>query len=302
MVMPDDAKAGEPAPDLVEPDLLEPDLLREIEQLIDALQRRHGAAVREQVEQLLADIDAIHRAGLTHLLEAIRGMGGDAFINRLIADPAIRILLMSYDLVPVDRRLMAEEALDTVRGHLHAHGVDVEILNVVGGVVYTRLHGVAAADLAEAAVVLDLEEALRAGFVGFQELVTRERQASVKAMPIGLLRRPHRPVYRDVFASDLLIDGGLKGIDLDGHPVLVARSGNDYYAVTNRCGESPLPLEFSELTGTELRCSWHGCRYDVRTGARLDGGGDRLRVFPVSVEDGRVRLAVDVEAVPEKTT
>ncbi len=298
--MPDDSN-GEPAPDRLEPDVLEPDLLREVEQLIGALQHRHGAAVREQVDRLLAGIDAVHRAGLTHLLEAIRGMGGDAFINRLIADPAIRMLLMSYDLVPVDRRLMAEEALDNVRGHLHAHGVDVEILDVVGGVVYTRLHGVAAADLAEAAVVQDLEEALRAGFVGFQELVTRERHAPVKAIPIGLLRRPHRPVFRDIFASALLADGGLKGIDLDGQPVLVARAGNDYYAVTNRCGESPLPLEYSELSGTELRCSWHGCRYDVRTGARLVGASDRLRVFPVSVEEGRVRIAVDVELVPGQT-
>lgn len=293
--MPDDVNGEQPRPGS-----LEPDLLREIEQLIAALQNGHGPEVRDQVQLLLADIDAVHRAGLTHLLDAIRGMGGDAFINRLIADPAIRILLMSYDLVPVDRRLMAEEALDSVRGHLHAHGVDVEILDVVGGVVYTRIHGVAAANLAEAAVVQDIEECLREGFVGFQELVTRERQASVKPIPIGLLRRPRRPIYRDVFASDLLADGGLKGIDLDGNPVVVARAGNDYYAVTNRCGESPLPLEFSELTGTELRCSWHGCRYDVRTGARLDGGGDRLRVFPVSVEAGRVRIAVDVEAVPEK--
>ena len=178
--MADDAKAGEPSPDLLE----------EIEQLIGALQNRHGAGVRDQVELLLADIDAIHRAGLTHLLDAIRGMGGDAFVNRLIADPAIRMLLMSYDLVPVDRRLMAEEALDSVRGHLHARGVDVEILDVVGGVVYTRLHGVAAANRAEAAVVQDIEECVREGFVGFQELVTRERHASVKPIPIGLLRRP----------------------------------------------------------------------------------------------------------------
>lgn len=278
-----------------------PDLLIEAESLIHDLDSRHGADVREKTARLLAAIDAIHRAGLTHLIDVVRGMGGDAFVNRLIADPAIRMLLMSYDLVPVDRRLMAEEALDGVRGHLHARGVDVEILDVVGGVVYTRLHGLAAADLTEAAVVQDIESALRSGFVGFQELVTRARQPAVPSIPIGLLRRPHRPVYRDVFASSQLEDGHLKGIDVDGHPVLVARHGADYYAVANRCGDSPLPLEFSELTATEIRCSWHGCRYDVRTGARTDGAGERLRVFPVSVEEGRVRIAVDVEAMPGDT-
>ena len=290
----DEVRAGPPQPD-AEP----PDLLLEAERLIGELDTRHGPDVREKTARLLAAIDAIHRAGLTHLMDVVRGMGGAAFVNRLIADPAIRMLLMSYDLVPVDRRLMAEEALDSVRGHLHSHGVDVEILEVVGGVVYTRLHGVAAANLTEAAVVRDLEEALRAGFVGFQELVTRERHAAASAVPIGLLRRPHRPVYRDVFAASQLPDGGKQGIDLDGQPILVARHGSDYYAVTNRCGDSPLPLEFSELTGTEIRCSWHGCRYDVRTGHRLDRPGAGLAVYPVSVADGDVQVAVAVTPVGE---
>ena len=281
--------AGEPEP---------PDLFAEIEQLIEQLQHRHGDAVRDQTTQLLRDIDAVHRAGLSHLMDVIRGMGGDAFVNRLIGDPAIRMLLMSYDLVPVDRRLMAEEALDLVRGHLHDHGVDVEILEVVGGVVYVRIHGLSATTPDRAAVIRDLEETLRTGFVGFQELVPRERSHEPKPIPIGGIRRAHRPVYRDVLDVAALGAGEMQAVDLDGTSVLVARAGADYYAVANRCGESPLPLEYSTLDGAELTCSWHGCRYDIRSGARLDGVGGRLRVFPVRVEDGKVRLAADVEVVP----
>ena len=52
-----------------------------------------GDAVREQTTRLLEDIDAVHRLGLAHLMDVIRGMGGDAFVNRLIGDPAIRMLL-----------------------------------------------------------------------------------------------------------------------------------------------------------------------------------------------------------------
>jgi len=273
----------------------EPDLLLEVEQLIAELEHRHGPIVGERVTRLLKDIDAIHRAGLTHLMQAIRSMGGDAFINRLIADPAIRILLMSYDLVAADRRLSAEEALDTVRGHLHAHGVDVEILEVVGGVVYVRLHGVAGSAIPEDAVLHDLEEALHAGFVGFQELVTRNPRAADPVISIGSLRRANRPVYRDLFDAAMLNDGDMRAVDVDGRPVLIARIEGEYVAVSNRCGGTPLPLEFSVLDGAELRCSWHGCRYDLRTGTRLDAAGDRLAVYPVSVEHGMVRVAVDVE-------
>lgn len=274
----------------------ERDLLVEAERLIAELQGGHGPVVAAQVTQLLEDIDAVHRAGLTHLMQAIRGMGGDAFVNKLVADPAIRVLLMSYDLVPVDRRLQADEALDSVRGHLHARGVDVETLEVVGGVVYVRLHGVEAAHLDQDAVVRDIEGALRVNFVGFQELVPHERQARAVTMPITV-RRAHKPVFRDVLGVESLADGTMCALDVDGRPVLVVRIGPEWLAVGNRCGDSPLPLEFSRLDGTTLHCSWHGCQYDVRTGVRLDAEGDRLAVFPINVVDGKVRIAVDVERV-----
>ena len=274
-----------------------PDLLLDAERLIGELQAHHGEAVREKVAHLLEAIDAVHRAGLTHLIGVVRGMGGDAFVNRLIADPAIRLLLMSYDLVPVDRRLMAEEAIDAVCGHLHGHGVDIEILEVVGGVVYVRVHGLGNGAIGLEAVVRDVEEALHEGFVGFQELVTRQRSSSgLAAIPIGSLRRANRPVYRDAVDAMTLADGGTRTVEIDGGSILVARVGADYYAVANRCGDSPLPLEYSTLSGAELTCSWHGCRFDVRTGARLDVRGEGIRVYPVRVDEGRVLIAVGIES------
>lgn len=276
-----------------------PDVLAEVERLIAKLQNRYGNHVRDDVTALLTGVDAVHRAGLTHLIDAIRGMAGDAFINRLIADPAIRMLLMSYDLVPVDRRLMAEEAMDAVRGHLHARGIDLEILEVVGGVVYVRIHGLAPGGIRQEDVVRDVEEALRDGFIGFQELVTRERTTSTaKPIPIGGIRRANRPVYQDALDAGALTGGTLAAVEVNGLPILIARVGDDYFAIQNRCGDSPLPLEFSTLEQAELVCSWHGCRYDVRSGVRVDRPADRLRVYPLRVEDGRVLLAVDVEALP----
>lgn len=279
------------------------DVLEEVDRLIAALQSHPDATVREQVSSLLAGIDAVHRAGLTHLVNAIRGMAGDAFINRLIADPAIRLLLMSYDLLAVDRRLQAEEALDGVRGHLHAHGIDVEITDVVGGVVYIRLHGPEHGVVSREAVIHDLEAALKEGFLGFQELVVRDRTHSApeaRVIPLGALSRPHRPVYRRVLRTSELPIGHMKALEVDGQPLLIANVAGEYYAVRNRCGDGPLPLQFGTLDGPELSCSWHGCRYDLRSGKRLDRDGDRLQVFPVAVEDGEIKVAMDVESVPER--
>jgi 3-phenylpropionate/trans-cinnamate dioxygenase ferredoxin subunit len=276
------------------------DILEEVQRLIAELESHPDAAVGARLTELLQGIDAIHRSALTHLVSAIQAMAGEAFINRLTADPAIRLLLMSYDLIAVDRRLHTEEALDTVRGHLHDHGIDVELSEVVGGAVYVKLHGLERSGVALDAVRHDLEEALKVGLVGFQELIVGNRATArpVELLQVGGLRRAQRPVYRRVCTTSDVPRGTLKAVDLDGLAVLIVNDGDDFYAVANQCGDSPLPLQFSTLEGAELRCSWHGCRYNVRTGQRLDGP-ERLTVFPVAVESGEIRVAIGVEPVEQ---
>src|SRR5262245_46135066 len=137
------------------------DVLEDVQRLIAELEAHADPSVRASVAALLQGIDAVHRTALTHLVGAIQSMAGEAFMNRLTADPAIRLLLMSYDLVAVDRRLHAEEALDSVRGHLHDHGIDVELTGVIGGAVYVTLHGLERANVAVQAVRHDPERALR---------------------------------------------------------------------------------------------------------------------------------------------
>jgi nitrite reductase/ring-hydroxylating ferredoxin subunit len=279
----------------------ESDVLAEVERAIGVLQAHPDPDVRAAAASLLSGIDAVHRAGLTHLVQALHGLAGDTLINRLIADPAIRMLLMSYDLIAVDRRLQAEEAIDAVRGHLHEHGVDVEIHDVVGGVVYVRLH-VTPRDGGEPPsadrIRADLEAALREYLIGFQELEFRDGAPNAPAsviVPLASLRRANRPVYREALHADELPEGTMKAVMIDGVSVLCARVGGDLYAIRNQCGDSPLPLDLGTLEGAEVRCSWHGCRYDVRSGRRVNGDG-RVQVFPTSVDGARVLVAVDVAA------
>ena len=276
------------------------DVLAEVESAIGALLNHPDSGVREAATRLLEGIDAVHRAGLTHLVHAIHGLAGDTMIDRLIADPAIRMLLMSYDLIAVDRRLQAEEALDTVRGHLHEHGVDVEIQEVVGGVVYVRLHTAAGrgdGGLSLAAIRADLEAALREFLPGFQELEFRDRdrhQAPSAILPLEALRRANRPVYHDAVSAADVEEGALHAAVVNGVSVLLARVAGEVYAIRNQCGDAPLPLDLGTLDGAVVRCPWHGCRYDIRTGRQLDGGG-RVQVVPVTTEGGRIRVATDVE-------
>ena len=282
------------------------DLLAAAEQLMATLAAHPDPAVGAAATALLECIDTVHRTALGHLMGAIQSMAGDAFVNRLTGDPAIRLLLMSYDLLAVDRRTLCEEALDAVRGHLHAHGVDVELVEVLGGVVAVRIHGVTRDDASYAGVIRDIDEALREGLLGFQELEIRDGKGARPAadsafLPLKSLQRAFRPVYRDVCAVDEIAPGSLRGVIVDGVAVLLVRVDEELFAVKNACGGSPLPLDYSTLDGAELRCSWHGCRYDVRTGHRLDWPGatqdDYLTVLPVRVHEGVVQVVVGTTRV-----
>jgi nitrite reductase/ring-hydroxylating ferredoxin subunit len=177
--------------------------------------------------------------------------------------------------------------------------VDVEIQDVVGGVVYARLHvtprhGGEPPSIDK--VRADLEAALREFLIGFQELELRDRGAHAApsaVVPLSALRTAGRPVYQDAAAESEVLEGALVAAVVNEIPVLLARVGGDVYAMRNQCGDSPLPLDMATLEGTEVLCPWHGCRYDVRSGRRLDHEG-RLQVLPVRVDNGRVLVAVDV--------
>lgn len=273
------------------------DLLEEINELIARLEAHPDSDVREQLQALLIRMDTVHRTALTHLVEGIRGMAGDAFLNRLTADPAVRLLLMSYDLIAVDRRILAEEALDAVRRHLHAHRVDVTLDEVVGGVVYVRLHGIERAALNIDDIRRDIEAALKDGLIGFQQLELNGRPPPAMGglVSLGDLRRARRPVLVQVADEDDLPIDTVKAVEPRDVPILLANLDGTIHAVQNRCGESPLPLQFGEIDGSVLVCPWHGCRYDLRSGRRTDGGAERLAVYPVSVESGRISVALSVE-------
>lgn len=199
------------------------DILEAISALIASLENHPDPVVGEQVTAVLPGIDAVHRTALSHLFNAIVGMGGEAFMDRLTGDPAIRMLFMSYDLLAVDRRINTEEALDIVRGHLHAHGVDVELLEVSGSEVFVKLHGVDESSMTVDAVRHDIEAALREELVGFQILTIGERRPAPKAselVKLAGLRRANRPVYHAAFAAADVGPGEMRPIEAGSEQVV----------------------------------------------------------------------------------
>jgi 3-phenylpropionate/trans-cinnamate dioxygenase ferredoxin subunit len=94
----------------------------------------------------------------------------------------------------------------------------------------------------------------------------------------------------------------MKMIITGGREILLARVGDKYYAVDNRCPHMKGDLSQGKLEGTVVTCPVHGSQFDVSNGQVvrwLKGGlmstlggalkmSKDLKVYNVKVEDGKV--------------
>jgi len=251
----------------------------ELDTLVQTLEREGD----ERALMLLELVDAIHRPALELIAN------GDS------EHPLARTLLAMYDLAPVDERIQVEEALDAVRPYVESHGGQLELLGVEDGVVRVRMSGSCDGCAAsEMTLRRGIEESLRERYPGFREVVAEkaaEAQAGPKLLQLEDLRRP---VFREAGAAGE--PGGLRAIDLDGDAVLLVNLAGDVYGFRNGCAVDGLPLEGGRLTEEGvLICPWHNCAYDGRSGKRVDEPEEPgLAVVPVALEDGSVRVAVNV--------
>lgn len=123
-----------------------------------------------------------------------------------------------------------------------------------------------------------------------ERLQRRMEEAKERAAAEGLEAR--EPRWLEVTAAEDVSEAGLHGRLVDDVPVLLVRRGGELLAFRNLCPGSMLPLHFGELEDGELHCPWHGCRFDVASGERLEGDGPPLQRLPVEVDSDVVRVRV----------
>lgn len=78
----------------------------------------------------------------------------------------------------------------------------------------------------------------------------------------------------------------------DGRRVCLVRDGESIHAVEDRCPHRDFALSGGDVVAPcVLECPWHGARFDVRTGAVLQGPAtDAIATFEVRVENGIVMI------------
>jgi len=113
-----------------------------IEQLLDGLRATGDRRARERAEELLRLVTELYGAGLARIMELVKADAPE-LAERLAGDELVGSLLLVHDLHPDALAVRVEDALESVRPFLAAHGGDVELLAVDAdiGAVQLRLVG-----------------------------------------------------------------------------------------------------------------------------------------------------------------
>ena len=94
--------------------------------------------------------------------------------------------------------------------------------------------------------------------------------------------------------SGELASGQRLTIVIDDREILICRSGEDYYAVSNRCTHAAWPLTSEPIEGFEIVCTLHGARFDLRDGCPTLGPASKpLSAYPIDQRDGALWVSLE---------
>ncbi|MGF1608487.1 MAG: Rieske (2Fe-2S) protein [Kiloniellales bacterium] len=103
-----------------------------------------------------------------------------------------------------------------------------------------------------------------------------------------------------VCALDALQQAGRKLVKVGRKQIVLFHGPKGVFACNNRCPHEGYPLiEGSLAEGCILTCNWHNWKFDLEDGQTLVGG-DRLRRYPLRIDDGAVWLDVSDPPAAER--
>ena len=94
-----------------------------------------------------------------------------------------------------------------------------------------------------------------------------------------------------VLAEAELPANSLRRVEVRGTPVLLARRGEQVYALAETCSHLSGPLAKGRLEGESVVCPWHGSRFALQDGRVLNGPATHPQpCFATRVRDGQIEV------------
>ena len=90
-----------------------------------------------------------------------------------------------------------------------------------------------------------------------------------------------------------LASGEKRVVVVEGRELLIARVGEDYFALSSRCTHAAWPLASEPIEGQEIVCTLHGARFDLRDGCPTGGPASKpLATFAIEQREGALYVSL----------
>lgn len=89
-------------------------------------------------------------------------------------------------------------------------------------------------------------------------------------------------------------------MDLDGKQVAIFRTQNAWIAVSDACPHMGASLADGKIVGEKIECSWHGWKFDTRSGKNTFKEWACVTVYEVRIQGDDVLLERKPEEPPAK--
>jgi Fe-S cluster biogenesis protein NfuA/nitrite reductase/ring-hydroxylating ferredoxin subunit len=274
-----------------------------IQLLLERIQALPYPAAREIIQECMEAVLAFYGQGLNRILKIVQTAGPERknVYRDLIGDDIVRGLLLIHDLHPLDLETRLRDALDRVRPYLRSHGGNVELVSLESGRARLRLQGTcescpSSAITLELAIRQAIEQACP-DLIHFDVEGVTSNSAPKSAQ--GVKRTGAD--WEAIEEVAQLAEGDWLPVRVGRTRVVVCRVNQTLYAYRNRCPACNLPFDAGSLDQGFLSCSL-GHRYDiVRAGRRVDVPGAYLEPFPLLVEEGVVKIALNRDGLDATT-
>jgi len=102
--------------------------------------------------------------------------------------------------------------------------------------------------------------------------------------------------WLDAAAADSVPESASLSVEVGGVALVIARCGNEYYAIEDQCTHDGESLAGAEVEDCEIICPRHFARFCLKSGEALTPPAyEPVRTYRVRAENGR--LLVEVPSV-----
>ena len=249
------------------------------------------------------------------MLDALGPRGdpdADRLLHRMADDDVIKGVLLLHGLHPLDLRTRVEGALESVRPYMRSHGGGVELVGVSGDTVRIRLQGhCQGCPSSLVTLKLAVEKAIYEAAPDVSAIEVDDPPDAAPAVPPSIAGLVPLPIHASASppasrpapppagewvtvparASDIQ-NGSVVRTSVDGSAVLIARSGDVFYAYVAACTACGGDMDRAALDGAALVCDRCAARFDIRRAGAGIGADSRMEPLPLLEDSGVLRIAL----------